>query len=1012
MKIVDKEKEIYQLFLDKGCINYHDFSDEDKKVVLNLIEKSLLCREEIEHSDFIVLIKDKMNEIENIKDFDFYYNDIEIKIKESVRLFRKERNLFLKFIAKEGVAYEKEILNKYDSLIFNKCISYIKYRQIKDINVYHLNPLGYKAIFSEYNSDIIDLAVLRRLNDLVGRVKTDNNSYLEIIKILRKLKTDFYISILDLNEYKKYENYFTKMKYLDLVDFFYGKDYKLIFLTEKGFDIVSDIGKGMDYTVYKEFLNSKVKKEYINTYILYDEQILIKKLIDYNLVKKSELDKTSKNLKEFLSEYIANIEFLDNEYIYLKGQFYAEHNIPNNKSDLLNSALQFLVENNIENIPDLDTASRNEVYKIFAQSRILDKTLDSSLRKSGLYIRKIKDSMKHKTFFNISILIYKGILSLRIVGSKKYIIITKEGCKYFSIPEYSVTEEKIFKNALISDKYEDVLLEIYNQKLVSKTKFEKIYGKSIYLGIKDYVEELDLNGYKYIGLRRSGYGVICKKYIPNKNTLKYTLVNSKKAENIEKIDLDIIDKTILKFIYKHNFVNSTELASLVGSRAKKLLSFGLLNRHCSCRETSVSEKGCFLIEKKHITINADYIKKFSKKIKSAKVYFFKKELATELISILDKEDVTDKNDIFKRCNKVLAFCNDIFDKRNQSYILTKHEENILYTICHYNFCFKETTLNKDIVKKFNKYGVLNICKGGEYFKTNKVCTDVLQRINPEYIKIYPIIESGNDFQYTILNSNLILKRYKDIKVEKKKSTKEKIKGKKQQSVKHYKNDVKYLFNGVNKGNLKKHIDFLRNGKYIIFDTEFSTTKGDKSNMIEISAIKVDKLNIVDEFSYLIRDHEDMLTKSVSRLTKIKRNMLIEDGFGERHVLNKFIEFIEDLPVMAHAVENDWHSCVLLGCDNNNIPLPKNKILDSFLILNLIYPKDKCGLDGLISKFNLRSKEIPRHRALGDSIYTLNVIKKAVESKNKKVKVKPNIESKIEVEISKRNLVDLELVEVV
>lgn len=263
-----------------------------------------------------------------------------------------------------------------------------------------------------------------------------------------------------------------------------------------------------------------------------------------------------------------------------------------------------------------------------------------------------------------------------------------------------------------------------------------------------------------------------------------------------------------------------------------------------------------------------------------------------------------------------------------------------------------------------------------------------------------------------LNSGLILKKYEDIKVDIKETTKEKTKGRKQLSVEHYKNSVNYLFNGVNRTNLKQHIEFLQNGKYIIFDTEFSTTKGDKSNMIEISAIKVDKLKIVDEFSYLIRDHEDMLTKHVSKLTKINKDMLTDEGFGEEYVLNKFIEFIEDLPVIAHAIENDWHSCVLLGCENNNIPLPCNQIVDSFSILHLMYPKERCGLDGLISKFNLRSKDISRHRALGDSIYTLNIIKNVLDTQHKKGKTTIKTKRKVDVELVERKIVDVELVEII
>lgn len=1025
MKIVDREKEVYQLFLEKGCINTYDLSDEDKMIVSGLIEKNLLYCEEIEHSNFIVLTKDKIDDIENIEDFDFDYDDIDVQIKESIKLFRKERNAFLKFIAEEVVVCGEDILRRYDSLIFNKCKSYIKYYQAEGgIALYHLNPLGYKAIRGEFDSNIIDLAILRYLNNSIARINDSTNSLLAMIIVLRKLKTDFYLDCLDLGEYKKYEKYFTKMLQLSLVDFFYGKNYKLICLTEKAYNIINE-DCNEDYITYVNKLDSKIKSSYSETYIPTKENTLIKRLIDNNLIAKSELDEASENLKVFLSEYILSMEFLNNEYIYLKGQFYAERSIPNKKSNLLNSALEFLIENNIENIPELDSASKRVVYNIFTQSRSLDKTLGASLWKSGFYIREIKDSTKHKVLLYISILIYKGILSLKVAGNKIYILITEEGCKYFNIPKYNVTEERILKRELMRNDYEGVLWGIYKQKFMSKTKAEQLYGKSICSDLKGYIEELNLNGYSYIQLTKVGCNVISKKYRPNKSAVTYTLINSKRTE---KATLDIIDKTILNFIYKYNFVDYMSLVLVVGDRANRLRNSGLLDSHDRNNKVSVSKKGCLFIKKKHNVINNKYINIFSKKIKKSKGYFFKKELAAELISVLGNEETSDKDYICGRCNSVLTSHNEVFDDKYEKSFLTTQEESILYTMWFNKLCVHIESINKDMYDKFNTIGVIKRCKGGEYCKTDDVCSAMYNQFKPDRVKIYPLIESGNDSEYTILNSTLILKKEEDIKVKKKSteqkikgqykkdvkkmSIKEQIKGKKQQAIKQYKKDVKYLFNGVYKSNLKKHIDFLKNGRYIIFDTEFSTMNGDETNMIEISAIKVDKLNIVDEFSYLIRDHKDMLTKGVSRLTKIKEEMLLKDGVEEAYALNKFIEFIEDLPVVAHAIENDWHACVLLGCENNNIPLPKNEILDSYLILKCMYPKSKCGLDGLISKFNLRSKDIPRHRALGDSIYTLNAIKKAVKSENEKLKIKPKAEGETKIEIVRRELIDVELNKVI
>ena len=448
------------------------------------------------------------------------------------------------------------------------------------------------------------------------------------------------------------------------------------------------------------------------------------------------------------------------------------------------------------------------------------------------YSMEIKDAFKNKMFLDMAILIYNKILDLRSVGDIKYIIITKKGCKYFNIPEYGVSEDKIVKGSIEYNKIKNILVEIYNQKLISKTNFEKLYGKGAYINVKNYVEEYELNGYRYIALNNNGCRTVYKKYIPSKNILNYKLILDKTS-----LDVDIVDKVILNFMYKYNFIKSMELTSLIGNRFKKLLSFGLINRLDGGMETSVSKKGCRLIEQENILIDKSYIKKFSKKMKAAKIYSFKKELASELIKLLYKEDVVDKEAILKRCYKVLKACNDSLDKKNQNYILTKHEEKILYTIWQRNLCVKENSLNKDMVEKFKKYGVINNCKGGQYLKINDGCTIIIKKINHNHKKIYPIIQIGNDYEYTIINSGLILKKYEDIKVDIKETTKEKTKGKtkgrKQLSVEYYNNSVNYLFNGVNKTNLKQHIELLQNGKYIIFDTEVSTTKGDKSNMIEI-----------------------------------------------------------------------------------------------------------------------------------------------------------------------------------
>lgn len=85
--------------------------------------------------------------------------------------------------------------------------------------------------------------------------------------------------------------------------------------------------------------------------------------------------------------------------------------------------------------------------------------------------------------------------------------------------------------------------------------------------------------------------------------------------------------------------------------------------------------------------------------------------------------------------------------------------------------------------------------------------------------------------------------------------------------------------------------------YIVFDLETTGLEPDRCEIIEIGALKYKNSELVDEFSVLIKPNVSISTK-ITNITGID-NQMVENSPQIEEVLPKFIEFIEDLPLVAH-----------------------------------------------------------------------------------------------------------------
>ncbi len=155
--------------------------------------------------------------------------------------------------------------------------------------------------------------------------------------------------------------------------------------------------------------------------------------------------------------------------------------------------------------------------------------------------------------------------------------------------------------------------------------------------------------------------------------------------------------------------------------------------------------------------------------------------------------------------------------------------------------------------------------------------------------------------------------------------------------------------------------------YVVFDIETTGLNKDFDKIIEIGALKYRNNVLVSEFNYLVNP-KIKIPEIITTITGIKDEDLINEDTID-NILPKFIDFIEDLPLIAHNSEFDLGfintNLKLLGMDKLN-----NKNIDTLLLAKKYLPQMyNYKLETLKKYFKI--KQIS-HRAIGDC-YTANYV---------------------------------------
>ena len=110
--------------------------------------------------------------------------------------------------------------------------------------------------------------------------------------------------------------------------------------------------------------------------------------------------------------------------------------------------------------------------------------------------------------------------------------------------------------------------------------------------------------------------------------------------------------------------------------------------------------------------------------------------------------------------------------------------------------------------------------------------------------------------------------------------------------------------------------------YIVIDIETTGLNPEIDKIIELSALKIIDSEPIDSYCSLVAQKE-YVSKEISSLTGITDDQLASFGKDMNGVLSKFVDFIGDLPIVAHNADFDRNflqvslkGCALEALENN------------------------------------------------------------------------------------------------
>ena len=187
--------------------------------------------------------------------------------------------------------------------------------------------------------------------------------------------------------------------------------------------------------------------------------------------------------------------------------------------------------------------------------------------------------------------------------------------------------------------------------------------------------------------------------------------------------------------------------------------------------------------------------------------------------------------------------------------------------------------------------------------------------------------------------------------------------------------------------------------YVVFDLETTGfNAGGTDSIIEIGAVKIDNGEIVDRFDELINPGRKLPAK-ITELTNITDEML-QDKDTEENAVKRFMEWVGDLPMVAHNAKFDV-SFIVMAHSKYNLGEFTNTVIDTLELsraLDTGYARH--SLSALVKRYDVPWDESAHHRgdydAEGTALVFHKMLKKLVSRNFETIKDLDKLVSKDEI----------------
>ena len=169
-------------------------------------------------------------------------------------------------------------------------------------------------------------------------------------------------------------------------------------------------------------------------------------------------------------------------------------------------------------------------------------------------------------------------------------------------------------------------------------------------------------------------------------------------------------------------------------------------------------------------------------------------------------------------------------------------------------------------------------------------------------------------------------------------------------------------------------------EYVIVDLETTGLSVTKHMIIEIGAIKVNMGQIEEKFHALVKTKEK-IPENVRALTGISDEILRQEGRELADILQEFLAFVGDLPIISHNVDFDY-GFLRAACEKCGLPLFSNQCIDTLVLSRrLVDNVQNYKLKTLLKHFGIKVDTV--HRSIEDCLNTKQLYEKLIEIRQSK-----------------------------